>query len=217
MPKPAILEDSDLEWLIKVTSKAPKNSRRNIALCYTLFGTGMTPSEIALLRVNDYLTSDGAVMADTEVRAEIAFNERSRPLCWTNKKLVKAIDAYLTERFTHGLGLGPHNTYRGLAASSPLFLGRGQDGFTFRKTVRNGKEYFNCASLSNLYRKLLQEAGIEGATTESGRRTMAVKMHRKGVGIRTINEVLGQVSMTATKRLVEGDPVRLGNLLREII
>lgn len=98
-----------------------------------------------------------------------------------------------------------------------MFLGRGQDGFTFRKTVRNGKEYFNCASLSNLYRKLLKEAGIEGATTESGRRTMAVKMNRKGVGIRTINEVLGQVSLMATKRLVQGDPVRLGNLLRDII
>lgn len=217
MPKPAILEDSDIEWLIKITSKGPKHALRNVALCYTLFGTGLTPSEIALLRVSDYLTSDGAVAVDSEVRAEIAFNDRSRPLCWTNKKLVKAIDAYLTERIAQGLGQGPHGTYRGLAKDAPLFLGRGQNGFTFRKTTRSGKEYFYCASLANLYRELLKRAGIEGATTESGRRTVAVKMHRKGVGVRTINEVLGQVSLTATKRLVEGDPVRLGNLLRDII
>lgn len=89
MPKPTIVEDGDLEWLIKVTGKGSKHALRNVALCYTLFGTGMTPSEIALLRVSDYLASDGSVMVDTEVRAEIAFNERSRPLCWTNKKLVK--------------------------------------------------------------------------------------------------------------------------------
>lgn len=53
-----IVEDAELDWLIKVT-KAGQNARRNCAMILTLFGTGMKPGELAGLRVDDILAPDG--------------------------------------------------------------------------------------------------------------------------------------------------------------
>lgn len=218
MAKPQIVEDKDLDRLIKVTRvTSGPTSLRNVALIYTLFGTGMMPSEIAALRVDDYLAKDKP-KEDTVVRPDISFNGRTRPLMWSNKIVVKAIDAYLDERITKGLGVAPKKAgCRGLDPSSPLFLSRGDEGFTFRVTERNGKIYRSCGSLVNLLNKLMAGAGLEGCNTGSARRTLAVKLHRKHVDLRTINEILGQSSLTATKALVQGDTRRLSDLVAGVI
>lgn len=218
MAKSQIVEDKDLDHLIKVTrATSGPNALRNVALIYTLFGTGMMPSEIASLRVNDYLKKD-MPQEDTEVRPEIAFNGRSRPLMWVNKTLVKAIDAYLAERVEKRLGVAPSKSgFRGLDPASPLFLSRGEEGFTFRETVRNGKTYRSCGSLVNLLNKLIAGAGLDGCNTGSARRTIAVKLHREGTGLRSINEILGQSSLKATKALCMGDTVRLSKLVAKVI
>lgn len=218
MAKPQIVEDRDLDHLIKVTrATSGQNARRNVALIYTLFGTGLMPSELASLRVDDYLEKDQP-KADTVVRADISFNGRTRPLMWANKKLVTAIDEYLADRVKLGLGVAPKVPgCRGLNPASPLFLSRGAEGFTFRITERGGKTYRSCGSLVNLLNKLIAEAGLEGCNTGSARRTLAVKLHRKHIDLRTINEILGQSSLTATKNLCEGDTARLSELVKGVI
>lgn len=218
MAKPQIVEDKDLDHLIKVTrATSGPNALRNVALIYTLFGTGLMPSEIASLRVDDYLAK-GEPKEDTEVRPEIAFNGRSRPLMWANKKLVNAIDAYLAERVEKRLGVASGKSgCRGLDPASPLFLSRSEEGFTFRVTERNGKTYRSCGSLVNLLNKLIAGAGLEGCNTGSARRTLAVKLHRKHIDLRTINEILGQSSLSATKALCMGDTMRLSKLVAGVI
>lgn len=51
----------------------------------------------------------------------------------------------------------------------------------------------------------------------SGRRTFAVRLSQKGYDIRHINELLGHETLTATKRLIDADPVRLGALVAGVI
>lgn len=228
MAKPQIVEDADLKRLIAVTrATSGAYALRNVALLYTLFGTGLKPSEIAALRLDDYLAK-GVVKVDSEVRSEIAFNGRARPLMWANKTLVEAIDVYLAERLVRKLGAAPDELgCRGLSPSSPLFLAKGCNGFTFRVTKKeNGKTYSACASLTNLLNDLIAGAGLEGCNTSSARRTLAVKLTRKTVlvdgvemkvGLRTINEILGQSSLTATKALCQGDTARLSKLVAKVI
>lgn len=218
MAKPQIVEDKDLDLLIKVTRvTSGPHALRNVALIYTLFGTGLMPSEIASLRVDDYLKNDKP-KEDTEVRPEISFNGRARPLMWSNKKLVEAIDTYLAERVARALGVAPKKAgFRGLDPASPLFLSRSEDGFTFRVTERNGKTYRSCGSLVNLLNKLIAGAGLEGCNTGSARRTLAVKLHRRRIDLRTINEILGQSSLSATKALCQGDTMRLSKLVAGVI
>jgi site-specific recombinase XerD len=218
MAKPQIVEDKDLDLLIKVTrATSGQNAKRNVALLYTLFGTGLMPSEIAALRADDYLHKDQP-KEDTIVRPEISFNGRSRPLMWSNKTLTKAVDAYVAERLEKGLGVAAKKLgCLGLDPAAPLFLSRGEEGFTFRVTERNGKIYRSCGSLVNLLNKLIAGAGLEGCNTGSARRTLAVKLHRRRIDLRTINEILGQSSLTATKALCQGDTMRLSKLVAGVI
>jgi site-specific recombinase XerD len=175
------------------------------------------PSEIASLRVDDYLYKDKP-KEDTEVRPEISFNGRSRPLMWATKILTKAVDAYLEERIQKELGVAAKKLgCLGLDPTSPLFLSRNEEGFTFRVTERNGKKYRSCGSLVNLLNKLIAGAGLEGCNTGSARRTLAVKLHRNHIDLRTINEILGQSSLTATKALCQGDTIRLSKLVANVI
>lgn len=218
MAKPQIVEDKDLDHLIKVTRvTSGEHACRNVALVYTLFGTGMMPSEIASLKVEDYLHK-GEIRIETEIRPDISFNGRSRPLMWANKRLTAAIDEYLQERVKRGLDAAPEKYgCRGLSPTSPLFLAKNGEGFSFRVTERNGKHYRSCASLTNLLNKLISGAGLEGCNTSSARRTLAVKLHRKRIDLRTINEILGQSSLTATKALCQGDTMRLSQLVAGVI
>ena len=76
---------------------------RDRLLCF--FGTGMKPTELSQLLVSDYLSPGGETLAETVVRAEIAFNGRPRPLCWVNQKLIKAVDKHLADRIRLGYGI----------------------------------------------------------------------------------------------------------------
>lgn len=82
---------------------------------------------------------------------------------------------------------------------------------------REGKTYYSATQLSRLFTKLFEQAGIEGASAQSGRRTLAVKLKRRGIDLRHISEILGIDSLEAVKKLCAGDPARLGDIVRRIL
>jgi len=153
------------------------------------------------------------------VDAAIAYNGKERPIYWSNTKVVKAIDAYLAYRITYRHRLTPMATkYRGLDPHGPIFLtGDGEPYKLIERRTGSGGPSYSCDSLSQLFRKLHLQAGIEGASAMSGRRTFAVRLANKGFDLRHINELLGHETLTATKRLIDADPVRLGAIVAGVI
>jgi integrase/recombinase XerD len=227
-----IVEDDQLDWLLKVTRRdSAIHGKRNIAMLLTLFGTGVTPAELAGLKISDALAPDGELKAgqkppkgrkssyyEAEVRAEIAFNGYARPLRWVNKRLATAINDYLVERVENKQGTWTGSGYRGLDPESPLFLSRGSEGFSCRQTFgQDGKVRRQFASLSNLFARLFSNAGIAGAVAGSARRTLAVKLKRRGIDIRVIAELLGNQSLDSVRRMVQGDTARLGDIIKDVI
>ncbi|WP_044423449.1 tyrosine-type recombinase/integrase, partial [Pseudomonas syringae group genomosp. 3] len=151
MPKAIVVEDEQLEHAVRVAKvSSNENGIRDAALLLTCFGTGMTVTEICRLRVSDYLTESGSVLTDSQMREEIAYNHRSRPLCWTSKKLINAIDAHLSERAKRGHGVSTRiNAYRGLDPESALFVsGRTGEGLKISAKVREGKTYYSANQLT---------------------------------------------------------------------
>jgi integrase len=220
MPKAIVVEDDQLEHAVRVAKVSSReNGTRDAALLLTCFGTGMTVTEISRLKVSDYLAENGQVLRDSLVRPEIAYNHKARPLCWTNKKLTNAIDAHLAERVERGHGVSTRKAaYRGLDPESPLFVsGRTGEGLKISAKRRDGKTYYSATQLSRIFSKLFEQAGIEGASAQSGRRTLAVKLRRRGIDLRHISEILGIESLEAVKKLCAGDPARLGDIVRRII
>lgn len=219
MAKTPYIEDARLKHLLKVSAISGESRERNVALLMVIYGTGMMLTEVARLPVSAYLKGDGALLEKSKIAAELAYNGKERPLWWSNAKVVSAIDKYLAFRVESGHGVTTRKAaYRGLDPDSPLFLtGDGKPYRLMTRKTSTGAVSYSCDSMSQLFRKLHSQAGIEGASAMSGRRTFAVRLHRLGFDLRNINELLGHETLTATKRLIDADPVRLGAIVAGVI
>ena len=218
MAKAPVVEEASIRHAVKVASITGQAKLRDVALLWVAYGTGMMPIELAKLTVGDYLAADGTVREDAQIRAEIAFNDLARPLYWTNKGVAAALDAYLAERVRNGYGAGDEGRYRGLDPASPIFLTVDGKPFTFtRRVTPAGSVSFSCESMTQIIRRLHTQAGIEAGSALSARRTFAVRLHRKGYDLRHIQVLLGVQSLTAVKRMVEADPVRLGAIVSRVV
>jgi site-specific recombinase XerD len=219
MAKAPVVEESQMRHAIKVAAVSGQTPSRDAALLCVLYGTGMTATEVAQLEVADVLAADGEYRTASEVRAAVAFNGRRRPIFWTNTRVREALDAYLAERVRLRQGVTAwRSQWRGLVQLGPVFLTN--DGRPFTLTTRKtgaGNLSRSCESLTQTIRKLHDQAGIEAAGATAARRTFAVRLHRKGYDLRHIREVLGLATLSATKNLVEGDPVDLGRIVVRVI
>ncbi|AYV11545.1 MULTISPECIES: site-specific integrase [Shewanella] len=220
MPKAVVVEDPQLAHAVKVARvSSAENGTRDAALLLCLFGTGLKPGEVAGLQVADYLNADGSVKVDSTLRADIAFNSRERPLHWVNTRLIAAIDEHLAERVRLGHGMTNRPAaYRGLDPQSGLFVsGRTGESLKLTRIESDGVVTYRAEQVSALISKLFKQAGIEGASAQSGRRTMAVKLKRSGIDERHIGDILGMTSLKAIRALCETEPVRLGDLIKILI
>lgn len=218
MAKAPVVEEPEFRLAIKKAATTGQAKLRDVALLWVAYGTGLMPIELAKLTIADYLSADGTVREESEVRSDIAFNELSRPLYWSNKSVCGAIDAYLSERSRLGYGTTGKAEYRNLDPVSPLFLAVDGKPFTFtRRTTAAGTISYSCESLTQIIRRLHTQAGIEAGSALSARRTFAVRLNRKGYDLRHIQTILGVQSMVAVKRMVEADPVRLGAIVSRVI
>lgn len=209
MAKAPVVEESEFNRAVKVASITGQAKERDVALLQVAYGTGMMPIELARLVVGDYLAPDGSVLVDSQIRAEIAFNGLARPLYWTNKAVVAALGNYMSARVKAG---------HSIEQSSPLFLTYDGHPFTFtHRTTKTGKDSYSCESLTQIIRRLHAQAGIEGGSALSARRTFGIWLKRKGYDVRHIQELLGVQSLTAVKRRVDADPVRLGAIVSRIM
>ncbi|MBU9236600.1 tyrosine-type recombinase/integrase [Burkholderia multivorans] len=219
MAKAPVIEERQLRHMLKVAAVTGESPLRDVALLYVLYGTGMMLTELASLTVRDYLLESGLVRKESAIRAAIAHNGRERPIFWVNVKVVGALDAYLAYRVVQRHGVTTRKTaFRGLDPDGPLFLRA--DGEPYRLTARRsatGTVCYSCDALSQVFRRLHAQAGIEGGHALAGRRTFSVRMHRKGFDLRHISELLGHGTLTATKRLIDSDPVALGELVERIL
>lgn len=219
MAKPPVVEPHQLRHALKVAAVTGQSPIRDAALLLVLYSTGLMPNETAKLLVSDYLEANGAVRVDSAVRAEIAFNGKPRPLVWANPKTCRAIDDYLAYRLVarHGVTTTPA-AYRGLDPRGPLFLTGDGEPFAFTKRVTSsGALSYSCESLTEIVRRLHQQAGIEGGNASAARRTFAVRLHRDGRSLKLIQELIGVSSLSAVKNLIEGDPVRLSAIVSGVI
>ena len=76
---------------------------------------------------------------------------------------------------------------------------------------------YSCNTLGAYISRLHANAGIDGGSAQSARRTLAVKLHRKGYDLVHIAAILGHKSVSTTKRLVTQDPVRLADIVAKAI
>jgi len=62
---------------------------------------------------------------------------------------------------------------------------------------------FSANSLCQLFLKIYAEAGITGASSHSGRRSLLTSLAAKGVSVRVLQEIAGHSSIAITQRYID--------------
>lgn len=190
---------------------------RDIALFYMLFATGARPLEIARMELRDYLSSDGSVRRESELRAEVTITGKSRPLFFASSKLDEALSVYLQLRVESGHGLGQPSTFRGLDPDSRLFLTAIGEGFRITPYGAPGQHRFLCRPILETYRKLFRYADVAGATALSVRHTVVARLYDRGADEEQVGLVLGISDRSAVRELFPRSRATMASLVDELV
>ena len=193
MTKALFVEKHQFAHMAKVAAITGQSPQRDVALLAVAYGTGLQSNEVARLLVSDFLHADSSVKRETVLRREIEFNGKERDLFWTARYVRHAVEEYLAARLAQGHGVTTRpQEYRGLDGAGPLFLTSAGTSLLFTKRhTSTGRISYSCESLTAIFRKLHQQAGIESGSANAARRTLAVTLRRNGVDLDTIRTVLG--------------------------
>lgn len=176
MPQAKTLSDRELRIVLAALS-VRRHSERNRAMLLFSVWAGMRVGEIASLRCGDVLAADGTVKQQINLSAAQTKGNRGRTVT-LGDKLRREVGAYIRSRAT-------------CPPSTPLF---------YSQQGRNG---FSANSLCQLFRSFYQLAGIDGATSHSGRRTYLTNLANKGVGVRVLMALAGHKNMSTTQRYLD--------------
>lgn len=198
-----------------------RNGVRNLAIVWFSFGSAMRVTEIAKLTVADVLEKDGSLKKQFRLPSAYTKNGESRWAYILEEEHRQAVKNYLKQRVEQGKRLSGISDYLYLRPNSPLFLARGQSGFSLRKKEYKKAdgtiaEYWVCSSLQQLLSELVKSVGVKGASSHSGRRTFATRIAERGVDLEFIKYFLGHKTKQQALDYIDSDPKKGRMILRNV-
>ena len=153
-----------------------KHATRNRAMLLVTHWSGMRVGEVAALRISDILSADGAVKDEVRLLAEQTKGKHARSV-FLPEKLRKELNAYLA-------------TIDRSDTTKPLFATQKRDSFTAN-------------TLCQHFHWLYKQAGIDGASSHSGRRSFITALASKGVGVRVLMALAGHRNISTTQAYID--------------
>ncbi len=166
---------SELDQVLRFIS-IKKYALRDRAMILTSFWSGMRVGEIANLRMRDVLNDDGSLKNEVRLSAAQTKGDKGR-LVFIPQKLKDEWASYLTTRKVKHLDV-------------PLFHTENRLGFS-----PNG--------LCQWFFWTYKRAGINGASSHSGRRSFITSLASKGIGVRVLASLAGHKSIMVTQQYID--------------
>jgi integrase/recombinase XerD len=151
-------------------------AQRNRVMLLTSFWSGMRVGEIASLKVGCVMNADGSVKREVRLTAEQTKGRHPRTV-FIGEKLRTELQRYMDLRRVTDL-------------AQPLF-------------VTAGRKAFSANVLTQHFFWLYRNAGVEGASSHSGRRSFITNLASKGVGVRVLASLAGHRSIAVTQRYID--------------
>lgn len=168
---------------------------RNVTLLYFSVALGLRAKELSQLKVQDVLAINGTIKDEVLLTRSTTKGGKQRLVYLTNKDVRKALTAYLHDRRKEGgVVLNP---------TSPLFKSRKGSGFSPN-------------TMQMLFKRMYIWAGLDHASSHSGRRTFATSLIERGADIKAVSTLMGHASVAMTARYVEDNPVRLRRMCQDV-
>lgn len=190
MPQAKVLTERDMRKVLLYCA-AHKHAQRNKAMLLMTHHAGMRVGEVAALRLRDVLDKDGTVRSEIALAADQTKGSRGRSVL-VPKRLQEALREYLRWRF-------PDSDLAAVAATANM------DHALF-PSQKQPKRGFTANTLAQHFHYLYRAAGIEGASSHSGRRSFITGLADKGVGVRVLMELAGHRSAAVTMRYIDASP-----------
>ena len=193
MAQAKVLSEQEFKRALAVVAKRRHHARDRLALLLTHWA-GMRVCEVAALTIDKVIGPAGEVLDEFRLDTEQTKGTRGRVVL-VNQRLRLEIAAYL-------------KTNPPLLGTDPLLLSQ--------KANRRARG-FSANTLCQLINVIYREAGIQGATSHSGRRGFITELANHSVGIKVIMELAGHRQLGTTQRYINVTPEQKRNAVELII
>ena len=183
-----VLTAAEFKRVLKIVA-ASIHAKRDTLLLLMSYGLGLRSVELAALTIGQVIHPDGKVRSC--INLILTKNNIKRTAYLSEPKIHKSILEYIEERKITSVKkriLYNHD--------QPLFLSQKRNFFT-NLTL--------CKRFQNIYR----DAGIQDASSHSGRRTFATNLIEQGTDIKALSTLMGHSSIQMTALYIQDNPERL--------
>jgi integrase/recombinase XerD len=151
---------------------------------------GLRAKEMAALSLNDVFNPDHSLREVLHLKCAYSKGAKARDVFVSSPPLIRQLTEY-----RHAIG--------DRDPASPMFPSR-----------KGG--YLRPGSMARFLTLILREAGMEHASSHSGRRTLITRLAERGVDLKAIAVIAGHSNIRTTAIYVESSPVRLSRILQEV-
>ena len=164
---------------------AGRHAHRNRCFILLTHLAGLRVGEVASLRWLDVMTADGHIKDEVRLLPEMTKGKHARTV-------------FISTRLRQELQQYADICRRAAPLDCPLFYSQ--------KGARSG---FTANSLTQTIAKLYRGAGLDGATSHSGRRTFLTNLANKGTAIHLLRTLAGHRSISTTATYLYSSPTQL--------
>ena len=178
MSRARVLSAQELRQLLLHVARR-RHALRNATQLLLTYWAGLRVGEVAALRYTDVMDARG------RVKAEVALAQgggRPERIVLLSSRMQRQLSAYL-------------HAHPPADRSQPLFYTQKSSGWTAN-------------TLTQHFFHLYRAAGLEGASSQSGRRTFVTDLVRQGVSTRTVQALAGHRRASATRAVVDFEDPR---------
>jgi integrase/recombinase XerD len=169
--------DAELERLLTFVAAQP-HAARNRAMVLMTFWAGLRVGEVAQLRFGDVFDASSQCRPEIRLNPAITKGRHARTV-FVAQKLRAELDAFAKTHPTQD-------------PSHALF-----------PTQKNSSRGFTPNTCAQHFLTLYKRAGIENASSHSGRRTFITSLANKGVTVRVLASLAGHQSIATTQRYID--------------
>jgi integrase/recombinase XerD len=170
MAQASVLTDSEIRRVFRIIETTKHADRNRLAFVLSLYA-GLRVGEIAALKIGDVATHSGEARREIKLGAHQTKGNKGRTVVLSHR-----VRAEIDARLKFLPSPYPH---------APLIASQ-----------RNGRAFTN-VSMSMLFKEVYEAAGIR-TSSHSGRRTFATRLNAKGVGMPTIQKLMGHKHIGTT-------------------
>jgi integrase/recombinase XerD len=175
-----VLDEKELRRVLDYISTR-KHAARNRVLVLLSHGAGLRVCELSALRIADIANPAGQVFDTVYLRPDQTKGSDSRTV-YLNTRMQKELATYL-------------RTLKTKQPNSKLFYSQKSDS-----------DGFNANTLCQFFGRLYKSAGINGATSHSGRRKFCTSLSESGISTKVIMTLSGHKHLSSLERYIAVTP-----------